>query len=64
MPNRNSHHGENIHRMEQLPERPVPAKLPDMLKVSRGNLPPAEVKRLTHKTAKGQAKKPENQAQT
>jgi hypothetical protein len=56
------HQGENIHRMEQVPERVAPAKSPDLLVGSRGNLPPGEVKRLTHKTAKRQAKEPKNQA--
>jgi hypothetical protein len=56
------HHGENIHRMEQVPERPAPSNSPDLLMSSKGNIPPAEIKRLTHKTAKRQTKKPKDQA--
>jgi hypothetical protein len=60
----NKHHGEEIHKMEQVPERRGPSKSPDLLMASKGNLPPAEVKRITHKTAKRQAKKSQNQTQT
>ncbi len=43
MPNKSSHHGENIHKMEQVPERPAASKVPDMLMGSRGNIPPAKL---------------------
>jgi hypothetical protein len=52
------HHGENIHHMEQVPERRGIANSEDLLKTSGGNRPPAEIKRLTHQKAKQQAKKP------
>jgi hypothetical protein len=58
-----SHHGENSHRMEQVPERPALSNSPDLLMASKGNIPPAEMKRLTHKTAKRQAKKTKDEAQ-
>jgi hypothetical protein len=56
--NIHSRHGENIHKMEQIPENPT-AKGPyvDLLKSSRGNIPPAELKRITGKTAKRQTKR-------
>jgi hypothetical protein len=66
-PKRNPHHGENIHKMQQVPENPTPKGLPksaDLLKESKGNLPPAEIKRITHPTAKQQAKKPSNKTKT
>jgi hypothetical protein len=44
--------------MEQVPEKLAPSQSPDLLKSSRENLPPAEVKRITHQKAKRQAQKP------
>jgi hypothetical protein len=40
------HHGENIHRIGQAPERVACSKSPDLLTGSRGSLLPAEMKRL------------------
>jgi hypothetical protein len=65
---RPSHHGENAHHMEEMPERRGPAadKLPALPKGSGGKSP-AEVKRAMHpdyakrETKKNKAK---NQAQT
>ncbi len=63
MSKKNHHHGEDLHRMDQVPEKPVQTRSPDLLVRSRGNLPPAEIKRLTHPKAKRQAKKPPNKTQ-
>ena len=47
---RPSHHGENAHHMEELPERRGPAadKLQGLSKGSSGGRPTAEVKRAMH----------------
>jgi len=47
-------HGENIHRMEEIPEKPVLGNSPDVSLPYQGNIPPAQIKRLTGKTAKRQ----------
>jgi len=59
MPQRVSHRGENIHKMEQVPEKRVMSRSQDLHAQSRGNMPPAQMKRLTHKT-KLPAKKTSN----
>jgi hypothetical protein len=67
MPKRTSHHGENIHKMEQVPENPSSKgqlKSEDLLVGSRGNLPPTEIKRLTHPKSQQQVKKTSNETQT
>jgi len=51
-------HGENIHKMEEIPEKPVLGNSPDVSLPSQGNIPPAQIKRLTDKTTKRQNKKP------
>jgi hypothetical protein len=52
-----SHHGENIHKMEQVPEElGAPVKPPDLSMESR-DLPVATVKRVAH-PVKRQSKKP------
>jgi hypothetical protein len=61
---RSSHHGENAHHMQELPERRGPATetLPGLSKASGGR-PPAEVKRAMHPDyAKREAKKAKNKA--
>jgi hypothetical protein len=57
MSKKDHHHGENVHKMNQLPEKPATSKSPDLLIKTRGNIPPADLKRITHKTTKRQAKK-------
>jgi hypothetical protein len=56
---RPSHHGENDHRLQEIPEGrgPAPAKLPELSK-GAAEKPPNEVKRALHPDyAKRQAKK-------
>jgi hypothetical protein len=40
-------HGENIHKLEEIPEKPVLAKNPDLLTSSRDNISPAQIKYIT-----------------
>lgn len=57
MSKKNHHHGENIHRMERIPERPTSkgqSKSIDLLTATQGNLPPAQLKRITHQKTKHQ----------
>ena len=58
---RRSHHGEELHIMNQVPEGP-PAKMPDLLKTTKGNMPREQVKGITGKTPKRQAKRSEKRA--
>jgi hypothetical protein len=63
---RPSHHGENAHHMEEIPESRGPAsnELPGLSKGSVGQ-PPAEVKRAMHPDyAKRETEKNKNRAQT
>jgi hypothetical protein len=57
-------HGENIKKMGQIPENPARAGPSDLVIVSKGNIPPGQMKRITNKTPKPKAKKPSNQTQT
>jgi hypothetical protein len=55
---RNSHHGENIHSLNQIPERREKMETPDVKVTGGANRTPAEMKRLTHHTKKrNQSKK-------
>jgi hypothetical protein len=63
---RPSHHGENAHHMEEMPESrgPVADKLPGLSKGSGGK-PPSEIKRAMHPDyAKREAKKTKSREQT
>ena len=45
-------HGENIKRMEQIPEKPTPAESPDFKTAARGERSPAEIKRIRREANK------------
>jgi hypothetical protein len=55
-------HGENIKKMEKIPEKPVSTGAPDLLPEA-GTRPPEEIKRIRRQVQRDQARKPANQAQ-
>jgi hypothetical protein len=45
-------HGENINKMEQIPEKPIPTESPDLKTAARGSRSPSEIKRIRHQANK------------
>ena len=48
-------HGENIHKIERIPEKPAVSEPEDVL-AYRGSRSPTEIKRITHASAKRRTK--------